>query len=592
MTSRRVLLLVIAAFAPVQARAQGDLNSQEGLEQATPTDNVNEIGGGGADNGAGGNPAVDDFPADNGGSDFDIGNSINNGDSGGGGNDIFDDKPVNVGNNKAGANGGDVSAFGTADPAAEQPEVKPKPGAAPANALPGNVANGTVPPVPVNGAAVPAGNPAVPVGNPAAAAGGVNPAVGNPGSGTGNAVPTNDATGDAGNAALTPPPPPEPEIKAPPIPPPNEFAGAPPVPGTMRLMAEGEAPEEYGVQPGDTLFDICDQLLDEPGYWPRLWALNPEIKNPHFIFPNMRLRFYPGDDETPPYLQVVAEEDVIPIDKGEIEEAELVAEKVTYPEDPAFEEPPGVEVIGPEGVDALQDELMVVGKRFDGSEISVQVPGFIFAEEKEPLAYIIGGREGELMAAPEERVILEATGTIATGTTYTLLRPGEEIDSPETGDFVGYKYYFVAHLKVEKNVGEEVYTGRVQKGGRLGVRPNDILVNYISTNRTIPNGERVGSVGSAEAHVVGFAYYWQEVGGQGSYAFLDKGNGDGITPGMYLPIYQTPGYITSAFGSTNLPEDYEKIGVMRIIDATDAGAVGYIVQQKREVRVGDRTDKG
>ena len=96
---------------------------------------------------------------------------------------------------------------------------------------------------------------------------------------------------------------------APPLPPPNEFAGAPPIPGTMRAMAEGEAPEEYQVEPGDNLYDICDQLLDEAGYWPKLWALNPDIKNPHFIFPNMRLRFYAGDDETPPYLQVVSEDE-------------------------------------------------------------------------------------------------------------------------------------------------------------------------------------------------------------------------------------------------------------------------------------------
>jgi hypothetical protein len=108
----------------------------------------------------------------------------------------------------------------------------------------------------------------------------------------------------------------------------NDFSGAPAVPGTMRLLADEEAPEDYVIEDGDTLIDICDQLLDEAGYWPKLWALNPEIKNPHFIFPLMRLRFYPGDDENPPYLQVVAEEDTVPIDKADLEETQLVAERV------------------------------------------------------------------------------------------------------------------------------------------------------------------------------------------------------------------------------------------------------------------------
>ena len=43
-----------------------------------------------------------------------------------------------------------------------------------------------------------------------------------------------------------------------PIEEPNDFAGVPPVPGTLRVMAENEAP--YTIREGVTLFDICDQL--------------------------------------------------------------------------------------------------------------------------------------------------------------------------------------------------------------------------------------------------------------------------------------------------------------------------------------------
>ena len=101
-----------------------------------------------------------------------------------------------------------------------------------------------------------------------------------------------------------------------PVPEPNEFSGVPPMPGTLRLMAVGEAPTQYTVQEGDTLFDICDQLLDEETYWPKLWSLNPNIKNPHFIYPGMILRFYPGDDLLPPFLEVENENDLVPIDRG------------------------------------------------------------------------------------------------------------------------------------------------------------------------------------------------------------------------------------------------------------------------------------
>ena len=93
-------------------------------------------------------------------------------------------------------------------------------------------------------------------------------------------------------------------------------------------MAIGEAPEEYIVELGDTLIDICDQLIDEPGYWPKLWSMNPYIKNPHFIFPGMKLRFYSGDNESPPFLQVVSEDDVLPIDKADIKDEEVLNTKI------------------------------------------------------------------------------------------------------------------------------------------------------------------------------------------------------------------------------------------------------------------------
>ena len=109
---------------------------------------------------------------------------------------------------------------------------------------------------------------------------------------------------------------------------PNLFAGVPPIPGGLRNLARGEAPEEYKIETGDTLFDICDQLLDEAAYWPKLWALNPYIKNPHFIFPGMILRFYPGDTENPPFLQVVFEDDIVPVDKSELDNSLLIQQDI------------------------------------------------------------------------------------------------------------------------------------------------------------------------------------------------------------------------------------------------------------------------
>ncbi len=50
------------------------------------------------------------------------------------------------------------------------------------------------------------------------------------------------------------------------------------------------APDEYTVRAGDTLWDISKQFLRSPWRWPALWGMNlAEIRNPHLIFPGQRL---------------------------------------------------------------------------------------------------------------------------------------------------------------------------------------------------------------------------------------------------------------------------------------------------------------
>ena len=46
-----------------------------------------------------------------------------------------------------------------------------------------------------------------------------------------------------------------------------------------------DAPERYQVVSGDTLWDIAGRFLHTPWQWPQLWQHNPQIANPHLIYP-------------------------------------------------------------------------------------------------------------------------------------------------------------------------------------------------------------------------------------------------------------------------------------------------------------------
>ncbi|MBS0580248.1 MAG: LysM peptidoglycan-binding domain-containing protein [Proteobacteria bacterium] len=82
---------------------------------------------------------------------------------------------------------------------------------------------------------------------------------------------------------------------------PADTAAAP----DTRGMVNPDAPAHYTVKRGDTLWGIASMYLKDPWLWPEVWVINPQVVNPHLIYPGDQLALTYGSDGRP---QVVLEQ--------------------------------------------------------------------------------------------------------------------------------------------------------------------------------------------------------------------------------------------------------------------------------------------
>ncbi len=69
--------------------------------------------------------------------------------------------------------------------------------------------------------------------------------------------------------------------------------------GGITYARSSVVPQTTTVRRGDTLWDLAHRYYGDPYDWPRLWSYNPEITNPHWIYPDAHVRLR-ADGEGPP----------------------------------------------------------------------------------------------------------------------------------------------------------------------------------------------------------------------------------------------------------------------------------------------------
>jgi len=205
------------------------------------------------------------------------------------------------------------------------------------------------------------------------------------------------------------------------------------------------APKTHVVVKGDTLWDISALFLQQPWLWPKLWRLNPDINNPHLIYPGDILKLV-FDENGEPMLVVVPTKAVKP----------------SYKWSPKIRQ----EKTKNSAITLLPLEVIAPFLRYDN----------LFTEDElEKSPYIIGSEEGYRMTTHDFKVYVNADLELAQS--YAIYDKGEELFDPETGDSLGFYVNLVG-------------TGQVLKRGDI---ENDVpsTMNVGSVKREIHAGNYV-----------------------------------------------------------------------------------------------------
>ena len=321
-------------------------------------------------------------------------------------------------------------------------------------------------------------------------------------------------------------------------------------------LAEG-APEEYTVQVGDTLWDIAATFLKDPWYWPEVWYVNPQVENPHLI--------YPGD-----VLALV-------MIGGEQRITNIRA--ATYRLSPQARVTPlteAIESIPYEQISAFLSRGLVLERG-----------------EIEDLPYILSVRGEHMVAATGNDVYVRGGAASPNGTRYSVVTIGEELVDPDDNEVIGYQGIYVGEGAMLRGgdpatVSLTESTREAQEGDRLIPETVDIPLNFFPKSPSVPVDGRIISVIGGVALI-----------SQYQVVVINRGAQHGLAPGDVLSAYDAGEVVHDRFaGSTfvsktslfagekvRLPD--EEAGTIMIFKVYDRIGYGLVMEATQAIRIHD-----
>lgn len=294
----------------------------------------------------------------------------------------------------------------------------------------------------------------------------------------------------------------------------------------------------YVVQEGDTLWDLCDLLFDNPWYWPTLWSFNPQITNPHWIFPGDVIYL------KPPW-------------EGKAKSSVVFAQS-RYTEAPT------------------------------DVKILTRFKGFLPEEMYKESGEIRASREEKNMLGQWDEVYIDfkVPKKIHEGDPFLIYRVLGEIEHPLTGDHVGYKIEFVGVARILST--SEEYKKAVITTSFSEIERGDLITSFVEyTGMTEPAKNETSVAG-----IVLDIFHPMDIAGEHDYVFLDKGKEDGVADGnRFVLTWKGDGMkeVNAEELSQAELDKYPKehLGEIMVVKAFDNVSLGIVTRSIRELEVGD-----
>ena len=311
-------------------------------------------------------------------------------------------------------------------------------------------------------------------------------------------------------------------------------------------------PEQYVVIKGDTLWDISETFLNSPWLWPEIWHVNPQIQNPHLI--------YPGDTIS---LVYIGGKPRLVLQRGDGDRTvKLTPTKRIEPLDTV------IPAIPLDAIDAFLTRSRIVDE-----------------ETLAGAAYVISGHEGRIVSGAGDKLyardgLVESANLYST---YGVYRPGDHYIDPDTNEDLGVEALEMGLGKIIKK-DADISTMRLNTSVEE-IRLKDRLlpteeIQVVPTFFPSPPSQEInGKIISVLGGVTQVGQY--------DVVAINKGERDQIVVGNVLAIYHKSGQVKDRVRNELVQLPSERGGILMVFRVFEKMSYALVLKAQRPLAVLD-----